>query len=71
MNPQLMYPIAQQQGAELHRAGQRARLASEARAARRSLRRPNLITGLSARAGQGSPPGMTTLELDPTIASDR
>lgn len=73
MNPQLMYLylIAQQHAAERRRAGERARLASQARAARRALRRPNLITGLRARAWRGSVPGTTALELDPTIASDR
>jgi hypothetical protein len=71
MNNQLMYLIAQQHGAELRHAAQRAQLASEARAARRTRRQPNPITGLSAWAWRESPPIMTAAEHDPAIASER
>ncbi|MCL2420021.1 MAG: hypothetical protein FWD04_12080 [Conexibacteraceae bacterium] len=71
MNSQLMYLIAQQHNADLQHAAERARLANEARHARRTMRKSNQITGLSARAGRGSPPGMTATEFEPVIASKR
>jgi len=70
MNNQLMYLMAEQHTAELRRAGERGRLASGARAARRKLRQPNLITGLRADPRGGSPLGLPALELEP-IASKR
>jgi hypothetical protein len=69
MNAQLMHLIAQQHTTELQQAGERARPASEARATRRRRRRPT--SSLSARLGGGRPTGKTTLELEPTTASDR
>jgi hypothetical protein len=71
MNNELTYLIAQLHGAELRHGGERARRASESRATRRILRRPNLIAGLRRRSRRGSPPEVTTAELEPVIASER
>lgn len=49
MNPELTYIVAQQRVAELHRVGQRARLATEAATERRSSRESNPITRLAVR----------------------
>jgi hypothetical protein len=47
--PQLHYILAQERIAELHRAAQRARLATEAATERRNSRDCNPITRLGAR----------------------
>jgi hypothetical protein len=49
MNPELNYIVAQQRVTELHHAGQRARLATEAATERRNSRECNPITRLSVR----------------------
>jgi hypothetical protein len=49
MNAQLNYIVAQQRIADLQRAAQRARLASDAGTGRRNSRDSNRITRLSAR----------------------
>jgi hypothetical protein len=47
--PQLHHIVTQERIAELHRAGRRARLATEAATARRNSRECSPITRLSAR----------------------
>ena len=49
MHSQLNYIIAQERSAELQRARAWTRLAHDMRAGQRSLRRPRLITRLTAR----------------------
>ena len=48
MNAQLNHMIARQRSAELHGAGEQARLASELSAGQRSSRDPNPVIRLSA-----------------------
>jgi hypothetical protein len=68
MNTPLMHMAARQRGVELRRAGDRARLASEVRAARR---RPNLITDVSPRAGRGRAARARPFGVELTNGSER
>jgi hypothetical protein len=52
MNPELTYIVAQQRVAELHRAGRRARVATEAATERRNSRECNAVTRLGGRLGR-------------------
>jgi hypothetical protein len=54
MNARLTYMIVQYRSAELRRAGERARLATEMRRRRRSLREQNTITGPGAEPCGGA-----------------
>lgn len=60
MNPQLNYMMVQHRSAELRRAGERARLATEVPATRRSLRDQHTITPPFAEPGRG----MTALDVE-------
>ena len=54
MNAQLNYTMVQHRSAELRRAGERARLATEVPARRRRLRDQNTITRPSPEPWRGS-----------------
>ena len=67
MNTQLNYMMVQHRSAELRRAGERARLATEAPARRRRLRDRTTITGPSPEPGRAR----TALEVERAIGSAR
>jgi hypothetical protein len=67
MHFQLNYMVAQQRCAELHRAGEQARLAAEVYAGRRKLPDPNLITRPSGERWRGK----TGLEVERAIGGAR
>ncbi|HEY2654140.1 MAG TPA: hypothetical protein VGI55_00015 [Solirubrobacteraceae bacterium] len=71
MNTPLIHMAAEQRGVELRRAGDRARLASEVRAARRTSRRPNLITDVGPRARRGRARRVGAFEVELTNGSER
>ena len=54
MNAQLNYTMVQHRSAELRRARERARIATEVPARRRRLRDQNTITRPSAEPGRGT-----------------
>jgi hypothetical protein len=67
MNPHLNYMMVQHRTAEVERAGERARLAAQVPARRRSLRDQNMITRPS-----GEPrPGATAPEIERAIGGAR
>ena len=67
MHFQLNYMMARQRSAELHRAGERSRLAREVPAGRRKLRDTDPITRPSAEPQRGT----TALEVERTIGGAR
>ena len=67
MNAQLNYMIARHRSAELQRAGERTRIATEVPARRRRLRDQNTITHPSAERGRG----MIALEVERAIGGAR
>ena len=67
MNAQLNYMMARHRSAELRRAGERARIATEVPARRRRLRDQNTITRPSAEPGRGT----TALEAKRAIGGAR
>ena len=67
MNPQLNYMVVRHRSAELWRARERARLATEVPARRRSLRDQHTIT----RACAEPRPGMTALEAERATGGGR
>ncbi len=67
MNTQLIYMMVQQRSAELLRAGERARLATQVPARRRRLREPNPITRPSAEPRREG----TALEVERAIGGAR
>jgi hypothetical protein len=78
MNTQLNNLMAQQLSAELHRAGEQARLAARLRAGRRKPRPggrggPGRIRvgGVSAQPGHGVPAVMIALDVKPAIGGQR
>jgi hypothetical protein len=75
MNAQLNYLMARQRSAELQHAGQGAQFAREARVGRRKLRRGgrdlNPNTRVSAQPGRTTPCGLTALEVERAIGSER
>jgi hypothetical protein len=71
MNAQLNYMIARHRSAELQRAGEQARLAREADAGRRKLPDPRSITCVSAQSAPRSPRGISALEIERAIGSER
>ena len=71
MNAQLNYIMARQRSAELQHYGEQARLAREADAGRRKSPDPRPLTCMSARPAPRSPRGITALEIEPAIGSER
>jgi hypothetical protein len=67
MNAQLNHMMIQQRSAELRRAGERARLATQVSAGRRSLRGQNTVTRPDAEPGRRP----TALEVDRAIGGAR
>jgi hypothetical protein len=65
MNPQLNYMMVQHRSAELRRAGERSRIASEVPARRRGLRDRNRITGPCTESRRG----MTAVDVERAIGS--
>ncbi len=71
MNAQLNYITARHRIAELQHAGEQARLVRQADAARRKPPHPRAITSVSAQPAPRSPLGITPLEIEPAIRSER
>jgi hypothetical protein len=67
MNTRLNYMMVQHRSAELRRAGERARLATEVLARRRRLRDQNTITRARTEPGRGR----TALEAERAIGGAR
>jgi hypothetical protein len=67
MNPRLNYTMAQHRTAELRRAGERARLATEAPARGRRLRDQNTITRPTTEPRRAG----TALEIERAIGGAR
>ena len=67
MNTQLNYMMVRHRSAELRRAGERARLATEVPARRRRLRDQNTITHPRTEPGRGR----TALEVERAIGDAR
>jgi hypothetical protein len=71
MYVQLNYVMFQYRSAELRRAGEQTRLATEVTARRRRLRARNPITPVSAQPGRRSSRGAAALEVEPAMGSKR
>jgi hypothetical protein len=71
VNAQLSYVMARQRGAELQRADEQARLARQADAERRELPDPRPLACVIAQPAPRSPRGMTALEIQPAIGTER
>jgi hypothetical protein len=71
MNNQLNYMMVRQRNAELHHAGEQARLAREMHAAGRNLPDQTPITQVTIKPGRRSPRAVTALEVERPIVRMR